>query len=1352
MVAAAVIAALFIALFSIDLGPGLRKVAEQQGSKYLDRPLHIGKLKALLRPGEFELDDVVIEGEHPSDRPFFSAKKIHVTVPWWTLIRKELFVDVRLTGWTMTVETSRSGTHLPKLVHPAGKKKSFTTTVRYVYADGGVFTYLDHVTPWSVVAPNLNFDLVRSSNLNAYVGTASFDKGTIRIQSYLPMSAKMTTRFTMAPPLVHLHHIDLVTDGARSSLVGDVDFNRFPEQSYQISSQLNLTRMREIFFANEPWRVSADAQFTGHFHLFKGGHELTGRFASDFATLLAGGRLLQFPNLQGAVAWVPKKFSVTDATADFYGGRAAFDYVLAPLGSPTPPAAAFHTEYQSVDLPAFARAINWRNIDLRGRATGQNTMAWTNGHFGDTKHGDGRIDVGPPAGVSLTPATLPASVAVLDPEIPFAKDRPLGALPIGGELKYRFDSVGLDFDPSWVASWSTYVAFQGHAGFGSVSNVPFHVTSLDWQASDRLLSAILTAAGSPTGSVPVGGYGQFDGTMTGPFSQPVVAGRFAGDAVWSWGVRWGRAVGDIVIDNSYVTVKNGLIGDATGSSIRADGRFSLGYPRKDRGEEINGRVRVRDWPMKDFRTAFELKDWPVDGVVGEADLTLTGAYTGPFGKGTLRIDNGIAWGETFDSAAGNLTFTGVGLEVTPIVMTKGPGRVRGSASIFWDYTYSFDADGSKIPVESLTSFTLPKAPLSGVLDFKAHGAGAFDHPEYEFRGHVPDLSISSQGVGDVSGVLQVRNNVLLITQLEAASNLLQASGTGSIALSGAYDSNLTFRFTDTSVDPYLPFIAPSFAPKISQYTRARVSGSLQIQGGLSNPQALNASAVIDDARLTLLTYELRNEGELRLRLDNSRISVGHLVLIGEGTRLSLEGEIPISDAPVNLRASGDASLAILQGFFPNLVSSGAAVVNASIAGSGAEPRFSGEAQITEGRLRYRTFPHGLDRINGSIRFDAASIDLSGLRGQMGGGEVQFGGNIRLNGYTPEEFNLNAAGRSMRLHYPTGFASTVDASLTLTGPVATPTLGGTVTVLRSTFQQEIDNDYALASLVLGTTAAGAGVEPSLPTDTSLPLRFDLHVNAPGTLAIDTRDAQVYGSANLDVRGTWDTLSVTGLVTIDRGNIFFAGNRFTVRPGQIRLSNPSTIDPFFDVEVGTRARRGAQTYDITSRVTGTIGNLSLTISSDPFLPMYDVVLLMFGEVPTLQALQSAELRSATPQLSQQQVMKTAAAQILSMPISSRVGSVVQRTIPCDTFSIVPLLGESAALDQLRAGARVTCGKRISNRTFLTYTRALNPQGIDQYDLFLLEYEQSDRLSWVLSRTNESLSQQTTFALDFRVRHVF
>jgi autotransporter translocation and assembly factor TamB len=214
----------------------------------------------------------------------------------------------------------------------------------------------------------------------------------------------------------------------------------------------------------------------------------------------------------------------------------------------------------------------------------------------------------------------------------------------------------------------------------------------------------------------------------------------------------------------------------------------------------------------------------------------------------------------------------------------------------------------------------------------------------------------------------------------------------------------------------------------------------------------------------------------------------------------------------------------------------------------------------------------------------------------------------------------------------------------------------------------------------------------------------------------------------------------VITIDRGSMTVLGNRYTIRPGQITFSNPSHIEPYFDVQADTKLRLGTQTYDVTFRITGTFGrSLSFTPSSDPYLSTNDLLLALLGQEPI------GETKAGrSPQLSQQQLISTAAAQLLTAPVTSTVGRVVQRTIPFDTFSVVPLLG-TEAISQTGAGARVTLGKRLSDRVFLTYSRALNaPQYVD---VVLLEYEQSDRVSWVLSR-----NEDRTFALDFRIRHIF
>src|SRR5689334_5454508 len=78
----AVVAGAIATFFTVDLGPSLRERAEREGSKFIQRPMHIGRLSAKVTPGVFVVEDLLIEGLQPTDRPFLRAKKIEVVLPW----------------------------------------------------------------------------------------------------------------------------------------------------------------------------------------------------------------------------------------------------------------------------------------------------------------------------------------------------------------------------------------------------------------------------------------------------------------------------------------------------------------------------------------------------------------------------------------------------------------------------------------------------------------------------------------------------------------------------------------------------------------------------------------------------------------------------------------------------------------------------------------------------------------------------------------------------------------------------------------------------------------------------------------------------------------------------------------------------------------------------------------------------------------------------------------------------------------------------------------------------------------------------------------------------------------------
>ena len=172
---------------------------------------------------------------------------------------------------------------------------------------------------------------------------------------------------------------------------------------------------------------------------------------------------------------------------------------------------------------------------------------------------------------------------------------------------------------------------------------------------------------------------------------------------------------------------------------------------------------------------------------------------------------------------------------------------------------------------------------------------------------------------------------------------------------------------------------------------------------------------------------------------------------------------------------------------------------------------------------------------------------------------------------------------------------------------------------------------------------------------------------------------------------------------------------------------------------------QTYRVTLGVVGTTERLDFELSSDPPLPEFEILAMLLGDVRDPQA---AELRSLRAQeASRQELFQAGAARLLTSPLSSGVGRVVQESFGVDTFQITPSLGDLSAQQsaQLLPTARVLIGQRISDRAHVTVSRTLT--GANQDIIVVLEYDQTDRLSWVLSQ-----NEDRTYALDFRMRHAF
>ena len=559
----------------------------------------------------------------------------------------------------------------------------------------------------------------------------------------------------------------------------------------------------------------------------------------------------------------------------------------------TPSRAYWDVPYDNVSLPRLTDFLETEGLRLDGTATGRNRLEWPIGKWAE-KRGEGELNIQPPAGLATMTRDMPSTrlsqiVTQPDEEGPFNPRASLGYLALGGQIVYELDPEWIVLRDSWAATSKTFVSFQGRTAFGQRSEIPFHVTSLDWQESDRVLAGIMTVFGASTSAVPIGGYGGFDGVMRESFGRPRIEGRFWGERLKAWDVVWGSGRADLTIQNSYAFVSNSVLATSD-SEIRADGQFSLGFPRKDGGEEIDARIRMIRRPLADLRHAFELDDYNMEGLVS-GEYHIFGHYLTPHGFGRLIIEKGVAYGESFDVATAALRFEGNGVRLDSLEIAKGTGTVTGAAWVGWDGTYSFDADGRRIPVESLDTVSFPRAPLSGLLYFNATGAGAFESPRYDVKLRVDDLFAGDEGIGQLTSRLLIRDEDLTIAELEVASPRLALSGSGRMAMTPEMDGEISLRFTDTSLDPYVRF----FQPRLSPFTTAIVSGTVRIFGELANVDQLVVDATVEQADLKLFDYQIRNEGPIQFALDQNVIEIRRLRLAGEGTQLQVGGKLSLRE-------------------------------------------------------------------------------------------------------------------------------------------------------------------------------------------------------------------------------------------------------------------------------------------------------------------------------------------------------------------------------------------------------------------------------------------------------------------------
>jgi len=366
--------------------------------------------------------------------------------------------------------------------------------------------------------------------------------------------------------------------------------------------------------------------------------------------------------------------------------------------------------------------------------------------------------------------------------------------------------------------------------------------------------------------------------------------------------------------------------------------------------------------------------------------------------------------------------------------------------------------------------------------------------------------------------------------------------------------------------------------------------------------------------------------------------------------------------PVCAPSDGTIDLELLQLWNPQWRSSGQITLNASAQGSRAHPELNGKIAVSNAGLSIENLP-ALEKIRGQLDISGERIQVRDLTGQLGGGSFDIHG---FAAYQPSvRYNLGITAKGVRVLYPEGIRSQLDADLNFTGQPNKSYLAGQVAVNHLSLTQSFD--LATLSQVFGG--------PSSPSARMAEnINLNVAVSSSRALEVSSNQLSVQGTADLHVQGTLAEPVVIGRTNVTGGELFFNGKRFQIQNATIAFANSVHTAPVVNLSATTTVNQ----FNLTVNLVGPLDKLRTSYTSDPPLSQVDVINLLITGHTTEQA------------------SSVSAQSVVASQVGGQVSNHLEKLTGISSLTIDPQIGGN----QGNAGSRLAIQQRVTKNLFFTF----------------------------------------------------
>jgi translocation and assembly module TamB len=516
----------------------------------------------------------------------------------------------------------------------------------------------------------------------------------------------------------------------------------------------------------------------------------------------------------------------------------------------------------------------------------------------------------------------------------------------------------------------------------------------------------------------------------------------------------------------------------------------------------------------------------------------------------------------------------------------------------------------------------------------------------------------------------------------AVDELKLGAQRGQFLLEGRISPTLDLRASLRQVDPS---IINAFFPKL--LAAGTIEASARLQGTVASPTGqVSVTAVgmrmSDEAALGLPAVDLKATAELM----GDTAGIDAQLSAGAASQLNVGGRVALAaDGAQDLKIKGNLEMGLLN---PLLEASGQHAsgelnVDASVAGSLAEPQIVGTISLKKGS--FSNYGRG--------------VSVSDISAEIIGAE----GQLKIKSFTasaaPGTLSMKGTVGVLQSGLPVDLEITAKNAQPIASKMVTANLNADVRI-KGTARERLDitGSVDLNRTVIGIVGAlppnvavldvhRRGKGPPAPQPKQLVIGLNVTLEAPREILVQGRGLDAELGGELHITGTTDAPLVSGGFDLERGSFSLASSRLNFTSGRVSFDGAglrNKIDPTLDFTANTSAGDSI----VSLHITGYADSPQFEFTSTPALPPDEIMArLLFGvNAAQLSALQLAQIGAAL-------------ASVSGVGGDGGLNPLVklQKSLGLDRLSVGAATGTSAN-GTANSGASIEAGRYISRRIYI------------------------------------------------------